>query len=199
MGADVPALKKTEDGLGYPRGMDAEEALRLISVAVPEGPGTWADFGAGDGTFTRALASRLGGGARIYAVDRDERALRRLQRGAKDIQAVVRPVRANLERPFELLGVGPGTLDGFLLANTLHFIRDQSEVLARLAGWLKPGGIAVVIEYDRRAPSRWVPHPIDADDLPALFEGAGLATPRIAARADSTFGGEIYVAMGQRR
>jgi trans-aconitate methyltransferase len=179
--------------------MDAREPQRLIDAAVPEAPGTWADFGAGDGTFTRALAARLGAGARIYAVDRDARALRALERGPKGIEAGITPVRADLERAFELPGARPKTLDGFLLANTLHFLRDQTEVLTRLVGWLKPGGTVVVIEYDRRAPNRWVPYPLDAADLPPLFDAAGLTAPQIVARADSAFGGEIYVAAGRKR
>lgn len=173
--------------------------MRLISAAVPEGPGTWADFGAGDGTFTRALAARLGAGARIYAVDRNARALRTLQRGMAHTDARIRPVPAHLERAFDLMGAELGTLDGFLLANTLHFIRDQAAVLARLARWLRPGGVAVLIEYDRRAPNRWVPYPIDAEDLLPLFEAVSLTSPEVVARADSAFGGEIYVAMGRRR
>jgi SAM-dependent methyltransferase len=178
--------------------VDASEVQRLIDAAVPAGPGVWADFGAGDGTFTRVLAARLGAGARIYAVDRDARALGTLQRGMGGMEAGIRPVPAHLERPFDLMGAEPGTLDGFLLANTLHFIRAQEEVLSRLARWLRPGGIAVLIEYDRRSTNRWVPHPIDSDDLPALFEAAGLTPPEIAARADSAFGGEMYVATGRR-
>ena len=178
--------------------MEADEALRLITAAVPEGPGVWADFGAGDGTFTRALATRLGRGARIYAVDRDARALRALERAAAGGAAEVTIVGADLRHVFGLPGTDPGTLDGFLLANTLHFIRHQAEVLARLARWLKPGGMAVVIEYDRRSPSRWVPYPVDADDLPELFTAAGLIPARIVARADSAFGGELYVAAGRK-
>jgi len=178
--------------------MEADEALRLITAAVPEGPGVWADFGAGDGTFTRALATRLGRGARIYAVDRDARALRALERAAAGGAAEVTIVGADLGHAFGLPGTDPGTLDGFLLANTLHFIRHQAEVLARLARWLKPGGMAVVIEYDRRSPSRWVPYPVDADDLRELFTAAGLIPAQIVARADSAFGGELYVARGRK-
>ncbi|HXS81936.1 MAG TPA: class I SAM-dependent methyltransferase [Methylomirabilota bacterium] len=175
--------------------MNEQDALRLIEPAVPAGPGVWADFGAGDGTFTRALVARLGMGVRVYAVDRDARSLGSVSRAL----AGVTIVRADLEAPFELPGAEPGTLDGLLLANTLHFMREPSDVLARLASWLRPGGSAVLIEYDQRSPSRWVPHPIDAADLPALFESAGLEPPRIVARADSAFGGEMYVAVGRRQ
>ena len=159
---------------------------------MPAGPGAWADLGAGDGTFTRALATRLGTGGRIHAVDRDTRGLKGLE------SAAVQVVHANLEQPFELPGAAPGTLDGILLANTLHFIRDGRGVLARLVEWLRPGGRAVLIEYDQRRASRWVPYPIRPTDLPALFDAAGLTLPEVVARAPSAFGGEMYVAVGRK-
>jgi hypothetical protein len=49
---------------------------------IARGTGTWADIGAGDGTFTRALVKVLGREATIYAVDRDEGALASLRRWA---------------------------------------------------------------------------------------------------------------------
>jgi ubiquinone/menaquinone biosynthesis C-methylase UbiE len=173
--------------------MDAREALRLIEGAVPSGPAVWADFGAGDGTFTRALATRLGPGARLYAVDRDVHTLRSL---AGDGVTVV---RADLEQPFELPDAHAGSLDGMLIANTLHYIRDGAGALARLAGWLKPEGRVVLIEYDQRESTRWVPYPIDAAAVPALFADAALTPPTFVARAESAFGGEMYVAVGRRR
>ncbi len=178
--------------------MDAREVERIVAAAVPGEPGTWADLGAGDGTFTRALAARLGAGARLYAVDRDALALERLRRWAGRSGVDVTIVRADLERPLELPGLAPGQLDGLLLANTLHFMRDAAGVLASLAGWLRPGGRAVLIEYDHRPASRWVPYPIASRDLPALFETAGLTAPAIVARTASAFGGEMVVAEGRR-
>lgn len=178
--------------------MDALEAERLVAAAIPAGAAVWADFGAGDGTFTRALATRLGPGSRIYAVDRDARALAALERSAARGGPGVTIVRADLEQPLELPGLEPDALDGLLLANTLHFMSDPAGVLARLVRWLRPGGSVVVIEYDRRRPSRWVPHPIDSSDLPALFDSVALTTPRIVARTESAFGGQMYVAVGRR-
>jgi hypothetical protein len=77
--------------------MHTHEAAALLAQAVPPGPAVWADLGAGGGTFTRALAARLGPGGRIYAVDRDAHAIAALQRWADraktDVIAVAALVR----------------------------------------------------------------------------------------------------------
>ena len=174
--------------------MDTLEAVALIDAAVPHLPGTWADIGAGDGTFTRALAQLLGPDARIYAVDRDKRAVAALERWTKKERTNVVPVRADFARPFELPGLADPELDGILLANSFHFVPDQDVVLGRLAKWIRPGGRVVLVEYDRRAASRWVPYPIPPARFEALAQATGLATPRITATRPSRFGGVLYAA-----
>ena len=178
--------------------VNTEDAVGLMSGAIPPGAGTWADLGAGDGTFTRALVELLGQSSRIFAVDRDARAVAALERWARTNGANVIPVMADFTDPFELPGLGETMLDGMLFANALHFVRDADVVLARLAAWVRPGGRVVFVEYDRRAGSRWVPHPIPADRLPALAALAGLSTPIMTATRPSAFGGNLYVAAADR-
>ena len=178
--------------------MNAAEAVELIGGAVSRRPGTWADMGAGDGTFTRALVELLGKGSRIFAVDRDAPVIAALERWAKTIAADVVPVVADFAGPFDLPGLGATMLDGMIFANALHFVRDADLVLTRLAAWVRPGGRVVFVEYERRDTSRWVPYPIPADRLPALAASAGLSTPVITARRPSAFGGNLYVAATDR-
>ena len=177
--------------------MNARDAATLIVGAIPERESTWADLGAGDGTFTRALAELLGPNSRIYAVDRDADAVAELERSARTARASVIPVLADFTRPFDLPGMSE-TLDGMLFANSLHFVRDADVVLARLATWVRPGGRVVFVEYDRRGPNRWVPYPIPAARLPAIAASAGLSTPVITATRPSAFGGDLYVAVAER-
>jgi SAM-dependent methyltransferase len=158
----------------------------------------WADLGAGDGTFTRALVELLGRSSRIFAVDRDPRAVAALERWARTNAANVIPVVADFTGPFDLPGLDETMLEGMIFANALHFVRDVDFVLARLASWVRPGGRVVFVEYDRRATSRWVPYPIPADRLPALAASAGLSTPVIMATRPSAFGGNLYVAVADR-
>lgn len=175
--------------------MNARDAVALLRGAIPPGVGTWADLGAGDGTFTRALVELLGPDSRIYAVDRDTSAVAAIERWARKQAPNVVAVAADFARPFDLPGLGETELDGMLLANALHFVRDADVVLSRLRSSVRVGGRIVLIEYDRRGPSRWVPYPIPIARLPTLAASAGLSAPEITATRPSLFGGTLYVAV----
>jgi ubiquinone/menaquinone biosynthesis C-methylase UbiE len=178
--------------------VNTTEAVELIAAAIPGRGGIWADLGAGDATFTRALARLLGPTSHIYAVDRDVEAVESLRRSSSKGTSPIIPVLADLTRPLELPGLEEALLDRVLMANTLHFVRDAEAVLASLVARVRPGGRIVLIEYDRRAASRWVPYPIPITRLPALARSAGLSTPAITATRPSAFGGMLYVAAADR-
>ena len=176
--------------------MKHADAIELIREAVGGRGGVWADFGAGTGTFTRALSALLGAGSTVFAVDDDARAVRALRelststsRGARVIA-----VKADFAQPLVLPGLvrGQAQLDGILLANALHFVRDPERVLSRLVEHLRPGGRAIVVEYDRRKASQWVPFPLPASRWPRLAESAGLAGPTITATRPSSYSGILY-------
>jgi trans-aconitate methyltransferase len=171
--------------------MDEREAAELIADAVGESEGTWADIGAGTGTFTHALLSLLRPGSRIYAVDNDPAAIAALKRIGDDVIAI----RADFSKSLEL---PESPLDGMLFANSLHFVADAAVVLNRLVGLITPGGRVVVVEYDRRSANPWVPHPIGSDRWPDLAATAGLVNPRVTARRESIYAGELYVATAER-
>ncbi len=176
--------------------MKESDAIDLLRPAVHPSPGArWADLGAGEGTFTRALAALLGPDATIHAVDRDGRALRTLRAwaDARSTGPRIHVVHGDVTDRLPLEDV-----DGMVMANVLHFVRGQAALLARLAACLRPGGRLVVVEYEDRAPSRWVPHPVSAARLAELAADAGLTPPRVAARRPSAYGGEMYVAFAVR-
>ncbi len=178
--------------------MEIDEAIALLHDAVGdsgESGGVWADLGAGTGTFTLALARLLGAGSTIYAVDDDAnavRALRELSMPADETRIVA--VDADFTRPLDLPGLdGAKRLDGVLLANSLHFIRDASAVLTQLVHTVRGGGRVIVVEYDRRERSRWVPYPIPASHWPLFAAAAGLRDPAITATRPSEYSGYLYV------
>lgn len=178
--------------------MDTGDAIALIGGAVPRESSTWADLGAGEGVFTRALWELLGPVSRIYAVDRDARALIGLTRWADGAGADVTAVEADFTRTFALPGLDDEGLDGILLANALHFVAHAETVLNALVGLLRPGGRIVVVEYDRRRPSRWVPFPVPPARLALLTKAAGLSVPEVVATRPSAFGGTLYAAVAVR-
>jgi trans-aconitate methyltransferase len=171
--------------------LDPREAEALIRDAVGESAGVWADFGAGTGTFTAALRTLLSPESRIYAFDNDSSAITTLQ----ELGPGVMPVRGDFTKPFDL---PEAPLDGILFANALHFVRDQGSVLGRLVKLLRPGGRVVIVEYDRRAASRWVPYPVDAGAWPSLAQTVGLVNPRITARTPSVYAGDLYVGVAEK-
>jgi SAM-dependent methyltransferase len=178
--------------------VNTTQAVDLIRDAVHGRLGVWADLGAGDGTFTRALAELLGPGSRVYAVDRDARTLATLGSRRPTNAAGVTPVVADITRPFELPGLEGELLDGMLLANSLHFVRDADAVLASLASLVRPGGRMVLVEYDRRTATRWVPYPIPIARLPELAAAAGLSVPVVTATQPSIYEGVLYAAAADR-
>ena len=171
--------------------MNERDARGFIASAVGDSGGVWADFGAGTGTFTRALHSLLHPGSRIYAIDSDHAAISALRRIGDEVFAIQADFSKSLALP-------ESPVDGMLFANSLHFLPDSGDTLRRLVALLKPGGRVVIVEYDRRAASRWVPHPIGIDRWPELAAGAGLVKPIVTARRESEYAGELYVAGAER-
>lgn len=178
--------------------MKLGDAVEMIRPVVDGRDGAWADLGAGGGTFTRALRELLGPGSRIYAVDRDVSAVAALGRRTTPDAIHVTPVAADFTRPFQLPGIDGEHLEGLLFANSLHFVDDSIATLRRLARWLAPRGRVVVVEYDQRGPSRWVPYPIPAARWSELATAAGLVNALVVGRRPSAFAGELYVGVADR-
>ncbi len=177
--------------------MDHADHVRLLRAGVASagaGPGpTWADIGAGEGAFTLALADLLGPAARIIAVDRDWRAL-----DANALAVAARFPGMVLEtRVADLTGtLDVPRLDGLVAANSLHFVARarQVDVVRRLAGHLRPGGVFIVVEYDADRGNPWVPHPFSAASWERMAAEAGLVETRRLERVPSRFLGAIYSA-----
>lgn len=177
--------------------MRREHARALIAAAVRPAE-SWADLGAGRGTFTTALAELVGAGGRVVAVDADSRAARELARLASSPSAGRAPIasaRGDFHRLDEIPALAGVRLDGILFANALHFSRDAGAVLADAARRLAPGGRIVVVEYANRRPSRWVPYPLGFERLEEVARERGLPPPRRLGDVPSDYGGTIYSAV----
>jgi ubiquinone/menaquinone biosynthesis C-methylase UbiE len=176
--------------------VDQREMVALIRGGVAEQGGVWADLGAGTGNFTWALAELLGPSATIYAIDRDARAVE-AQRGRLKTDppaATVLPRQGDVLRPLEL-----PPLDGVLLANLLHFVRDQVGLLRQLRSVVRPGGSLLVVEYEQRFPIPWVPYPLPVARLAAVVTEAGFTQAvQVGERRSPSSGRVLYAAAANR-
>lgn len=172
--------------------MDHTDHVALIRVGVEGAGPRWLELGAGEGAFTLALADLLGAGGHIAAVDRDARALARLERAvASRFPAVaLEATEADFTRD---LPAGP--FDGILAANSLHFVRDRRATLTAIRAALAPRGRLLVVEYDADRGNPWVPHPFSFETWRREAGGAGFADPRLIGRVPSRFLGAIYAAV----
>ena len=147
--------------------------------------GRWADLGAGEGAFTRALADLLGPEASIVAVDRDASALRGL---GGNIETRV----ADFTRPLDL-----HDLDGVLMANSLHFVRDKQPVLESVRRMITPGGRLIVVEYGADRGNPWVPYPFVYARWEKIAAQAGFRKTRLLKTVPSRWLGSMYSAVSE--
>lgn len=181
--------------------MDHYDHIRLIRGGVlpfpddPDAPRAgeiWADVGSGSGAFTLALADLLNGFGTIHSVDRDRRALREQEREmrARFPSSAVSYHVADFTQPLDL-----PPLDGILMANALHFVRDKRPIIERVRSYLRPGGRFVLVEYNTDRGNHWVPYPLSFPSWESLARESGFVTTRLLATVPSRFLGEIYSAV----
>jgi ubiquinone/menaquinone biosynthesis C-methylase UbiE len=173
--------------------MDRADLVALLKDGVTAQGGRWADLGAGDGAFTLALADLVGPSARITAIDRDEGSLRRLASGEGERAPAIQTVVADFTRPLNLSG-----LDGVVMANSLHFVRDKAPVLASVREMLRPGGTLIVVEYETDRDNPWVPHPFSFATWERMSAAAGFEPTRLLHRHPSRHFGSMYSAASNK-
>jgi ubiquinone/menaquinone biosynthesis C-methylase UbiE len=171
--------------------MDHSDHVDLIRGGVDGGE--WADLGSGEGAFTLALAELLGSAGRIHSVDKDRHALARQQElvGQRFPEADIGYLVADFRRPLNL-----PPLDGVLMANSLHFVRDKGPVLELLRAQIKPGGHLLLVEYGTDRGNLWVPHPLSYPTWERVAGDAGFVGTHLLATVPSRFLGQIYAALG---
>lgn len=177
--------------------MDHADHVNLLKPAdLPQG-GAWADFGAGSGAFTLALRELVGPHANIYAVDKDARALRELDKIHREkftTSQNVHAVRADFTGPLSL-----PPLDGIVMANSLHFFRDKVKVLRHARSFLKLNGVLLLVEYNVDSGNPWVPHPLSFETYQSLAPQVRITEPELLAKHPSRFLREFYSAAAYRQ
>lgn len=101
-----------------------------------------ADIGSGSGYFTFHLAARVGPTGKVYAVDIDDAALKKLR---------ARQEQQKLTQIETILGESadprlPTDLDAVLIVDTYHEFREYNQTLQAVWRAVKPGGRLVLID-----------------------------------------------------
>jgi len=149
----------------------------------------WADLGCGKGIFTAALAGLLHEGSCIYAVDQDSDDLHFVPAQLHDVK--IEKIPADFTT-----AVSVPLLDGILMANSLHYVRDRNNFGLQLRSMLKPKGRLLIVEYDTDTANRWVPFPLSFSTLQQWAAAIGFAkTTRLGERASIYQRAKIYSAL----
>lgn len=176
--------------------MEHRDHVNLLRGGVLSAGERWADFGSGEGAFTLALRELIGPGAELWSIDKDRGRLDRQRQlfQSRFAGSNVHFLNVDLSRPLEL-----PPLDGIVMANSLHFFRDQVRVLQLMRGYLQEGGRFVLVEYNADTGNPWVPHPISFESFRMLARQASFSEPQLLAAVPSRFLHEIYSALALKQ
>ena len=169
--------------------MDLHKAIELIRFEPsPKIAQAWADLGCGRGLFTKALATLLPAGSRVHAIDLDEKSMREIPTGYNNVEIIktVGDFSSSL-----LLR----EMDGFLMANSLHYVADKENFLNSRFECLTLGGYFLLVEYDLKKPNQWVPFPITINEATMLLSQMGFRSTRFLNQRPSVYGNQRIYAM----
>src|SRR6185312_556560 len=171
--------------------MTLQEGIALIKTDKIDSfkAATWADLGCGSGLFTNALASLLADESTIYAADKN---LSSFHKDSSLKSILIKPVELNFERtplPFN-------NLDGILMANSLHYVKNKKVFFEKIKTCLNAIGCFLIVEYDMETANHWVPYPISFLSLKKLFHDVGFSfVEKISERPSAFNRGNLYSAI----
>lgn len=177
--------------------MNHTDHVNLLRPANLTTGGTWADFGAGSGAFTLALRELVGPHANIYAVDKDQRALRELEKAHREKFTTSQNIHAVRGDFGGALSLPP--LDGIVMANSLHYFKDREKILRHVRSFLKLHGVLLLVEYNVDSGNPWVPYPLSFESYRLLAPRAGFTEPQLLSTVPSRFLKEFYSAAVYRQ
>jgi ubiquinone/menaquinone biosynthesis C-methylase UbiE len=170
--------------------MNLQQAHALIGPAAtllphPERAQRWADLGCGSGLFTEALTQLLPKNSTVYGID--------TKPSLKANLPHIIPMTADFVKEDLQLR----DLDGILMANSLHYVKDKDALLKKLTANMREGSPFIIIEYDTDIPvSTWVPYPLSFGSLTQFFARNGYQHVEKLGQRPSVYGrSNIYAAI----
>lgn len=168
--------------------MQLQEAVKLIYHLVKKKQTIYADLGCGDGLFTQALGQMLAPKSTLYAVDKDERALKHVS-----VTTGIELKKIALDFVNEPLPLKD--LSGILMANSLHYVQDKYSFLLKTKAAMASDGYFIIVEYDNEKANRWVPYPIRFSELQNVFGKVGFTSVQKLQTYPSRYQGTMYSAI----
>jgi SAM-dependent methyltransferase len=172
--------------------MNHDDHVALLRGGIETSGGGWADFGSGTGAFTLALADLIGPIGVIYSIDQDRLALAQQERSLREQfpNTIVHMHLADFTHPIDL-----PPLDGIVMANSLHFQRQNEPIVKLLKSYLRPQGRFIVIEYNVEQGNSAVPYPVSYRMWEELAQRCGFTRTQLLMTRPSRFLKEIYSAV----
>src|SRR5204863_7861950 len=104
--------------------------------------------------------------------DKDRGSLKEQQRAMRSAfpSVNVEYLNADFTQPLEL-----PQLDGILMANSLHYVRQKEPLLRSLRSFLLPNGRLLIVEYNVDKGNYWVPYPLSYRSWEELAERSGFS------------------------
>ena len=169
--------------------MKHQDHVQLIKNGLQRKKEVWADLGSGDGAFTLAVAELLDPLSEIYSIEKDQSRLNNQKMAFKQMfrDAHIHFLNSDFTKKMEI-----PPLDGIIMANSLHYIKEKEPFLRLLRGYLKNPGKLIIVEYNAREGNMWVPYPLPFSSFETLALNTGFSKPQLIGRVPSEFLQEIY-------
>jgi len=148
--------------------MELNQAMELIqgNYLLSNKPTLWTDLGCGAGLFTNALARLLAPGSKIFAVDKNINTFKNFSQNNNVITE-------KIEADFIYDELNLENLDGVMMANSLHYVKDKFSFIKKVSRYLKNNGCFLIVEYDTDTANPWVPYPLSFNTMKSLFITTG--------------------------
>jgi ubiquinone/menaquinone biosynthesis C-methylase UbiE len=141
-------------------GTTAGEVERLAEwLEVRQGTHV-ADLGAGDGTFSVALALRVGAPGKVYATELDDERLDDIRRAVRRAKL---PNVTVIEAAVSSTNLPDACCDALFSRAVYHHLTDPAAINADIHRALRPGGRLLVIDFEPGGIMNWIGRPETAD------------------------------------